>query len=114
MIELIIDRLRAGEIIVGHKGAGNSMVPLIRSKQPVTLAPVDVDKVQTGDIVLCKVKGRIYTHLVHGTRVDGLLIGNNKGHINGWASRNNIYGIVTHIDGVERSSAKGKTIEPTK
>lgn len=108
MKELIIARLNAGEIIEGYTEAGNSMLPLIASKQPVTLAPVDVDKLEEGDIVLCKVKGKYYTHLVKATRVDGVLIGNNRGHINGWASRNNVYGIVTHIDGVERRHAKDK------
>lgn len=108
MIEKIIERLSAGEVIEGYKESGNSMRPKIKHRQPVTLAPVDTDKVEPGDIVLVKVKGRIYTHLVHASKMDAVLIGNNHGHINGWARRSNIYGIVTHVDGVEISSSREK------
>ena len=59
---------------------GNSMTPLIKSGQKHVLSPVTLDKVEVGDIVFCKVKGRYYTHLVKakGDR------GNNHGKINGW------------------------------
>jgi len=40
------------------------MVPLIRSRQLVTAAPVDPARVEVGDIVLAKVAGTIYLHLV--------------------------------------------------
>jgi len=110
MIQKIIERLQAGETIEGHKESGNSMRPLIKHREPITLAPVDTDKVREGDIVLCKVKGRIFTHLVLATKIDEVLIGNNHGHINGWAKRHNIYGIVTHVDGVERPGVKEKVL----
>ena len=38
------------------------------------------------------------------------VIGLNHGHINGWASKRNIYGIVTHVDGVPRPRIEGKTL----
>ena len=37
---------------------GNSMTPLIKSGQKHVLSPVTLDKVEVGDIVFCKVKGR--------------------------------------------------------
>lgn len=67
------------------------MTPLIKSGQKHVLSPVTLDKVEVGDIVFCKVKGRYYTHLVKakGDR------GNNHGKINGWTK--SVFGIVTKI-----------------
>jgi hypothetical protein len=49
-----------------------------------------------GDIVYCKVKGRVFTHLVKAKSPEkGCLIGNNKGGINGWTR--NIYGKVIEV-----------------
>ena len=51
---------------------------------------------QEGDIVYCKVRGNFYTHLVKGKNNDkGLLIGNNRGNINGWTKQ--VYGKVIEI-----------------
>lgn len=102
------EALQRGEIVEGYKESGNSMKPRIHHRQPITLAPAQVDKIEEGDIVMVKVKGRIFTHLVKATNVDQVLIGNNHGHINGWAARRNIYGIVTHVDGVEIKSSRDK------
>jgi hypothetical protein len=54
-----------------------------------------------GDIVLCKVKGAQYLHLVKAVRAaDGgdarYQIGNNRGGINGWIGRAQIYGRLLH------------------
>jgi SOS-response transcriptional repressor LexA len=74
------------------------MKGLIESGQLVTVSPVDPKNVNTGDIVLCKVMGRTYLHLVKKLGQDGrFLIGNNKGRINGWCSPGSIFGIVTKI-----------------
>lgn len=108
MNSYVLERLAAGETIENYKESGNSMTPKIKSRQPVTLSPVDVDKVGPGDIVLVKVKGRYYTHIVVASDVDKVLIANNHGHVNGWAKRHNIYGIITHIDGREIPSALRK------
>ena len=75
---------------------GNSMTPLIKSGQEHVLAPVNIEDVQIGDIVYCKVKSYFYTHLVKAISSEkGLLIGNNKGGINGWSK--NVYGKVIKI-----------------
>ncbi len=90
-----VEKLLAGETIVS-KEKGNSMLPLIKSGQPVKLEPTTWDKIEKGDIVYCKVHGNLYTHLVLATDViKGCLIGNNKGRTNGWTK--NIYGKVIEI-----------------
>ena len=90
-----LEKLQAGETIIS-KEPGNSMLPLIKSKQPVKIEPTTWDKVKVDDIVYCKVKGNHYTHLVKAIDQNkGCLIGNNKGGINGWTK--NIYGKVIEI-----------------
>ena len=89
------DRLRAGETFVDRE-PGNSMLPKLKSRQPVRLAPATWEEVAVGDIVFCKVRGRHYTHLVHAKQNDkGCLIGNNHGGRNGWTKQ--IFGKVIEI-----------------
>jgi hypothetical protein len=90
-----IEKLQAGEIIISRE-PGNSMTPLLESRQPVELTPTTWEKVSVGDIVYCKVKGNYYTHLVKAKdEKRGVQIGNNHGNINGWTK--NVYGKVTKI-----------------
>jgi hypothetical protein len=74
------------------------MVPLIKSGQLVTLVTATRGKVKVGSIVLCKVKGSQYLHLVKAIDGEKYQIGNNKGGINGWTPGNHIYGIVTKVE----------------
>lgn len=90
-----IDRLANGETFITTEG-GNSMTPIIESKQPTKLAPCKWEDCEIGDIVFCKVHGSYFTHLVKGKNDKrGLLIGNNHGKINGWTK--NVYGKVIEI-----------------
>jgi len=90
-----VEKLLKGETIVS-KEPGNSMVPKIKHRQPVIIAPCKWEDVEKGDIVYCKVRGRIYTHLVKAkSDSKGCLIGNNRGHINGWTKQ--VYGKVINI-----------------
>lgn len=74
------------------------MVPLIKSRQPCALRPID-RPLKKGDIVYAKVKGRYYTHLVTAIGQDGRVqIGNNKGHINGWTR--DVIALATPLEGV--------------
>lgn len=95
----IVARINAGERVVNREG-GNSMIPLIASRQPVTIEAVDTSKLERGDIVYVKVHGNVYTHKVLGLRPGEAQIGNNKGGVNGWTKLSNVYGIITEIDGV--------------
>lgn len=90
-----LEKLLNGETIIS-KEPGNSMTPLIKSKQPVEIRPASWGEVEPGSVVFCKVKGKFYTHLVKAVcQKRGCLIGNNYGHINGWTK--NVYGRVTAI-----------------
>ena len=89
------EKLLNGETFITSE-KGNSMVPLIKSGQDHKLSPIKWDECNIGDIVYCKVKGNFYTHLVKAKNNDrGLLIGNNRGGINGWTKL--VYGKVVEI-----------------
>jgi hypothetical protein len=66
------------------------MTPRIRSGQLVTVAPVDLADLKVGDVVLCRVRGSEYFHLVKAIQGNKVQIGNNHGKINGWTRT--IYG----------------------
>ena len=93
-----IAKLTAGET-VSFRPRGNSMTGKIESSQLCTVAPLTVaDEIQVGDIVLCKVNGREYIHLVKAKQGDRFQIGNNRGRINGWVGRNAIFGRCVRIE----------------
>lgn len=64
----------------------------IESGQLCTVEPIDSKPIEVGDIVLCKVNGREYLHLVKAIQGQRFQIGNNKGRINGWITANSIFG----------------------
>lgn len=95
MLNPKVEALLRGETIIS-KEPGNSMLPLIKSRQPVKLMPVTWEMVEVNDIVYCKVSGRLYTHLVTAKDPEkGVQISNNSGHINGWTKT--VYGKVIEI-----------------
>lgn len=86
-----IERLQNGEIIVSRE-PGNSMEPILRSREPVILVPIkdeeEMYSLEEGDIVFAKVHGNCYTHKVYAIdREKGVKIGNNHGHENGWTKQ---------------------------
>ena len=86
-----IEKLRQGET-VSFRPRGNSMSGKIESGQLCTVVPVDHGSLRVGDIVLCKVNGSEYLHLIKAIQGERFQIGNNRGRINGWVSANSIYG----------------------
>jgi len=77
---------------------GNSMVPIVRSGQLVTVSPI-TREIRQGDAVLCKVHGRQMLHLVSAIGSDGRYqISNNHGHVNGWCTRQNVFGILVAVE----------------
>jgi len=65
----------------------------IESCQLCTVDPVDDPKtLKVGDIVLCKVNGNEYLHLIKAIQGSRFQIGNNRGRINGWVGQSGIYG----------------------
>lgn len=94
-------KLKEGEVCK-VTGVGNSMTPILKSRQAVICEPVTEDtELEKKNIVLCKVRGHYYLHLIWATRVDGekqmYLIGNNHGHANGWIPRTQVFGKVVEI-----------------
>lgn len=90
-----LERLEKGESFITSE-KGNSMVPIIYSGQKHKISPAKWTDCIVGDIVYCRVKGNFYTHLVKAKNDDkGLLIGNNKGGINGWTKQ--VFGKVSEI-----------------
>ena len=93
-----IEKLNEGEV-VSFRPRGNSMVGKIESGQLCTVEPVDSDTLEVGDIVLCKVNGHEYLHLVKAIQGKRFQIGNNRGRINGWIAGTSIYGKCIKIEG---------------
>lgn len=105
-----INDLKDGAETVTFRPKGNSMVPLIHSGDKVTVQTLLVDAnskeasevdwsklLKKGDIVLCKVNGQHYLHKVLAITSHSVMIGNNRGNVNGWTSK--IYGKVIRIEG---------------
>jgi hypothetical protein len=93
-----IENLRSGES-VSFRPRGNSMSGKIESGQLCTVSPVDPGAVKVGDIVLCKVNGWEYLHMVKAIQGQRFQIGNNRGRINGWVSGNAIFGKCIAVGG---------------
>lgn len=92
-----IERLQAGET-VSFRPRGGSMTPLIKSGQLCTVSPVGDRQLERKNIVLCKVAGNQYLHLISAIRGDEIQISNNHGRVNGWTSRANIYGVLDRVE----------------
>jgi hypothetical protein len=111
MLDAAADKVAAGAT-VQLRPSGSSMVPLIRSRQLVTVAPVDPAKLEVGDIVLARVAGTVYLHLV--SAVDQarkrVQISNNRGRVNGWTSHDRVFGLCVAVDDAPRPRTDGKTI----
>lgn len=90
----IIERLGQGETVT-VRSHGNSMTPRIKSGQKITVEPLHQPP-RKGDVVLAKVRGHYYFHLVTGVRGTEYQISNNHGHVNGWTSQ--VYGLVTKVE----------------
>lgn len=74
------------------------MRPRIKSGQLCTVEPIDVTELDVGDIVLCKVRGAEYLHLVKAIQGPRFQIGNNRGHINGWITASSIFGRLVSVE----------------
>jgi hypothetical protein len=93
-----IAKLKLGET-VQFRPRGHSMKGKIDSGQLCTVEPVkDFENLEKGDIVLCKVNGAEYLHLIKAIQGARFQIGNNRGRINGWVGKNSIYGKCVKIE----------------
>lgn len=96
-----IEKLQAGET-AKVRPSGHSMKGKVNHRDLVTLAPCNPDDLAVDDVVLVRVKGNVYLHLIKAIKQVNdqkrFLIGNNRGGINGWVSGSAIYGIATQIE----------------
>jgi Peptidase S24-like len=99
MRETLVTRLQAGET-VQFRPHGNSMTPRIRSGQRVTVAPVELDAINVGDIVLARVRGVLRLHKI--SAIDStrrrVQISNNHGYVNGWTGYDRVYGVCVKVE----------------
>ena len=92
-----IAKLKEGET-VSFRPRGNSMSGKIESGQLCTVEPVASEALEVGDIVLYKVNGSEYLHLVKAIQGPRFQIGNNRGRINGWITSNSIFGRCVRVE----------------
>lgn len=93
-----IQKLKAGNT-VSFRPTGGSMTGKIESGQLCTVQPVkDASTLTVGGIVLCKVAGNEYLHLIKAIRDGRFQIGNNRGFINGWIDADKIYGRCVRVE----------------
>jgi hypothetical protein len=95
-----IAKLQQGET-VQFRPRGGSMKGRVPSGALCTVEPLQGPP-QVNDVVLCRVAGAQYLHLVKATKIvrDDVRyqIGNNLGNINGWIGIGGIYGKLIRID----------------
>lgn len=91
-----IAKLQLGES-VSFRPRGNSMTGKVESGQLCTVEPV-TGELKTGDIVLCRVAGKQFLHLIKAIQGERFQIANNKGHINGWVGKNCIFGKLMKVE----------------
>ncbi|MFG1793621.1 S26 family signal peptidase [Nocardia sp. NPDC049149] len=108
-LDVVAARVAAGAL-VEFRPTGSSMVPLIRSRDLVAVAPVDPTTLEVGDIVLAKVAGTVYLHLISALDVPRgrVQISNNRGRVNGWTNHDRVFGICIAVEGISRPGAKKK------
>lgn len=93
-----IAKLQQGET-VSFRPRGHSMRGRIESGDLCTVVPIDdYATLQTGDIVLCRVAGAEYLHLIKAIQGERFQIGNNRGHINGWVTARQIFGRCVSVE----------------
>lgn len=93
-----IAKLNEGET-VSFRPRGHSMKGKVDSGQICTVEPIkEHSELTKGDIVLCKVNGNQYLHLIKAIQGQRYQIGNNRGGINGWIGENSIYGKLIKVE----------------
>ena len=89
--------LQRGET-VQLRPRGNSMAGKVESGQLCTVEPIRDSELRVGDIVLCKVNGQQYLHLIKAIQGKRFQIGNNRGRINGWITAGAIFGRCIRVE----------------
>ncbi len=75
---------------------GSSMKGKVDDGSKVIVTPPK--DLEVGDVVLVKVHGNVYLHLIKAMQGERYQIGNNRGGINGWVNINAIYGVAVSVN----------------
>lgn len=92
-----IEKLKENET-VSFRPRGGSMKGKVESGQLCTVEPAKEGNLKKGDVVLCKVNGNEYLHLIKAVQGKRYQIGNNIGRINGWITFRTIYGKLIKVE----------------
>jgi len=92
-----IELLQRGEV-AKVRPHGNSMKGKVNDGDLVTIEPCVPESLEVGDVVLVRVHGHVYLHLIKSVNDGRYLNGNNRGRVNGWVGANSIYGKATKIE----------------
>lgn len=92
-----IEGLQKGET-VQIRPRGHSMTGRVNNGDLVTVAPCEPSTLVVGDIVLVRVRGTDYLHLIKAIDGERFQIGNNRGGINGWIGKHGIYGKAVKVE----------------
>jgi len=92
-----IEALQRGET-VQIRPRGHSMRGRVNDGDRVTLEPCVPASLCVGDIVLVRVHGTDYLHLIKAIDGERFLIGNNRGRVNGWVGKNGIFGKAIKVE----------------
>lgn len=92
-----IAELQAGRQ-VQIRPRGHSMAGRVNDGDLVTLMPVNPEELAVDDVVLVRIHGRDYLHLVKAKDGQRVLIGNNRGGTNGWVGSRAVYGKAIRVE----------------
>lgn len=88
-----LEALQQGQM-VQVRPRGHSMAGRINDGDLVTLEPLGAQELISGDIVLVRIDGRCYSHivlhLVLSVEGERFLIGSHQGRVDGWVDRTDI------------------------
>jgi hypothetical protein len=89
---------------------GSSMEPVVPSGSRVTVEPVDVERIELGDVVVAKVGDSTMLHLVKAIDVDRRFVEiSGTSATSGWTPLERVYGICTRIGETPVPGARSKT-----
>lgn len=76
------------------------MLPYIKSGALVTIVPVSAEglELQPKTAVYCTVRGRKFLHFISAVRDGQYQISNASGHVNGWITAKQIYGVLAKVE----------------
>ena len=93
---------------------GHSMSGRVNDGDTVTVAPLDPAALAVGDIVLVRVRGTDYLHLIKAIDGSRFLIGNNRGGTNGWVGAGALFGKAVSVESKAESGVSAKRPEETE